>query len=423
MAETTSGLGDLQSLELELVRRNREIAQVRDAVRRREIENEDWKSRNGELLSRLAELDGELTKARNRAGVLEEQNQKHEAETKTRGAGGDVQAALARVLVLEQRSAQLEGRLDAEKDARSADAERAKMQAEALEQQLDQERELCRGLQRQMDTSRGEAEEITVRMHSAEQSLHAQASQHKESTSARITELEQELAIGGHSRRELEEELSEVTSDRDGLNKRMSTNSRELNEAQARLRDLQGDVAASKEQYASERDELTRQLAAAKGDLDGARKSGQAISLEAFAVEQRLRDEVHEISMKAEALELELAATVSNSASSVKLDSQLKNLQSENASMMKRELMHREDFANVKVSHQEQTESFAMLQEDMRGRHLEATNEIIRLRMQLEESRRARSLEMRALVTKMCTPGSGGGSDPLSHTVPLQRLL
>jgi len=63
----STDFGSKQSIEGELVRRNREIALIRDQLGQRERELQDWKNRHSELVVRLADVDGELTKTRAQA--------------------------------------------------------------------------------------------------------------------------------------------------------------------------------------------------------------------------------------------------------------------------------------------------------------------------------------------------------------------
>jgi len=57
-------LGDVHNIESELVQRNREIAQVRDKLGQREVETTTWKSRHGDLVGKLTDLEADRAKLR-----------------------------------------------------------------------------------------------------------------------------------------------------------------------------------------------------------------------------------------------------------------------------------------------------------------------------------------------------------------------
>lgn len=63
-------LGDMHNIESELVQRNREIAQVRDQLGQRGVENSTWKGRHGELVGKLTDLEAERSKLRNQVREL-----------------------------------------------------------------------------------------------------------------------------------------------------------------------------------------------------------------------------------------------------------------------------------------------------------------------------------------------------------------
>lgn len=63
----------ISELEGELIKRNREIAKVRDDVHKAERKLEDAQMRNDDLLEKMADLDSEVTKKSNRIKDLEAQ--------------------------------------------------------------------------------------------------------------------------------------------------------------------------------------------------------------------------------------------------------------------------------------------------------------------------------------------------------------
>lgn len=374
---------DAQALEAELVRRNREIAKLREQFQRSQSDIDEWKSRNDELVSRLSEFDTELNNAGGRVKASEERAQKAEAELKVRGAGGDVQTALARCLVLEQTNAKLEGRMD-----------EFRFQEEQLKRQVEEERQRTKVFQDQVlavradadqrsSATQEEAEQLRRRARSAETNLQdVQAKQSAEArllaaTSGRIAELERCIAqeqqkadAGDKLRGTLVLEIEELQRERNSVREESSN--------------LRSAVAAAENRLEEKRRELLEAQ-------DACRKTSAATA----GSEDRLRQQVLDASARIAELERELSGRPAQDVAA-QADVKARILQSENQKL-------KTEAQLLKRQCHEAHEGSVMGQEELRTRTIETQHEIVRLRMQLEETRRARSLEMRALISKMCT--------------------
>jgi len=154
-------LGDVHNIESELVQRNREIAQVRDQLGQREVETTRWKSRHGDLVGKLTDLEAERSKLRVHVrelcdrleASLEQQRALHArvevAEAELLKQEAEVKAQLeAERTFAAKHAADLEGQLAKERSARlAAEAklealcvqQRTKLQQQHLQQQQQQQ--------------------------------------------------------------------------------------------------------------------------------------------------------------------------------------------------------------------------------------------------------------------------------------------
>jgi len=138
--------------------------------------------------------------------------------------------------------------------------------------------------------------------------------------------------------------------------------------------------------------EVMEGLAAMTGKFEASDATSVARSQEI----DRLRLELGRLAERSVSLEEQLR-------SSSQFESRARALQTENSGL-------RSEVKLLRRQCQELHEGFAMVAEEARTQKVEAAGENAKLRLQLEEARRARSIEMHALVTKMCAVGATGGS-------------
>jgi len=490
-------LGHVKSFEGELVRRNREIAQVRDQLRQREAQVEEWKGRHNELLVRLSDLDGELTKLRSKVAHLDS----HEASGPGSACVGQAshEAALARASAAEGRSAELEGRLEAEAEAwgarledatRRHSAELAEAAAQAvacradLEARLAAERLAGQRAQAQLVAEQGALREQLAAEHcgreraeaelvEAQANMRKQLAQHREEVSAaastRLEELEAQLAgerrslltqlagfeaqvarersarldaearceSAGHERGEAEQQVAELTAELRDCRARIDSDARGRDEAAEQLSKLASrlqDVKARNDVAMRERDDVAQQLARTTAELEASKAEVSRAVADAATLreerddllkklrtdpwtddaqdsartslgavgslaEQRLRSELREAAEQQAQLERELLSVDMERSS--RLEAHVRILQSENEAL-------RTEAGVLRQKHRELQQGLTMKAEE----EVEAASETARLRAQLEETRRARSLDMTALVKKLCRGpevAEGGG--------------
>lgn len=77
-------MSEVEELEAELMKRNREIAQVRDQLNKMTQKHDDVRDRNDDLLSKTADLDAEVTKKTNQVDELEVKVVELKEEVKTK---------------------------------------------------------------------------------------------------------------------------------------------------------------------------------------------------------------------------------------------------------------------------------------------------------------------------------------------------
>mmetsp|Transcript_76301 Transcript_76301/g.120140 ORF Transcript_76301/g.120140 Transcript_76301/m.120140 type:complete len:483 (+) Transcript_76301:24-1472(+) len=455
------GLGHMQSIEAELVQRNREIAKVRDSLHQRESEIQIWKERHSELVGRLADVDGELTKAR------AQYRRTSRAFAESAGSSDDIVGAD----VLRAENAELKRELaNLRSDAAIAFQQPAVLRAEATESQR-------------------QPEDVRVKdsAHKIADTFEQVATPIPEAPKAHGTlehDLESDCAVESMQelRKKLADALEEVGAARFDAAKSQRMLEKELGKKRA-TEELENKLADALEQVTVARadaaesqrllekelasqhsrasvEELEKRLAgalqqaaAAKADaaesqklLENERKHARTFSA-TVELEQQLASERQCLSAQLQDLEVrlisemrgrreaedmhasatkhlkealeklmtttdKLEASEKTSADTIaRLEDQLQassHFESRSRALQTECVGLRSEVNLIKRKSQEFRESFAMVAEEARTHRIEDAAENARLRLQLEETRRARSVEMHALVTKMKMNQSGG---------------
>lgn len=446
-------LGNRQSIESELVRRNREIAQVRDLLRQRELEIEDWKGRHSDLVGRYADVDGELTKTRARhrqsgaslaapsAPLEAVANRGHDsqkcAEPKASSSSrsssklSEVEVKLRREL--QEERARVAAAVDAAEGAKrvaqeaideAAEARRERNRAAEAAAQRAAELELeSSNWMAKAEAARSEAGALRAELAAPR----TQAPADSAMADKRAAELAEAAAVAAEAvraelmgeveaaraqaaeaaamvhHRAAESQACRLAADRaEELEERLATERRSsaanmvaLEEQLTCERRARRDADARHVAAAQELKEAMEGLAATAAQLEAAEAAGLARSLESRNLEQRLRGEVTEALEHASKLSERAASLEEELRASSHFESRARALQTECGGL-------RAEVGALQRQAQQSRESHAMEADELRLRQLEAAAENNRLRLQLEETRRARSLELRALVTKMC---------------------
>jgi len=179
-----------------------------------------------------------------------------------------------------------------------------------------------------------------------------------------------------------------------GLQERLSALGKELIACQTRLRDVEVERAVA----ACAANESGLRLARLAAELQASKESSLAQALQAFESERKLRDELQEGSHQAK----DYGSDINTSA---QVAARIRILEDENQQLRQEAGTHRR-------CRQELLEELATTRE-------EASVDLARLRKQLEETRRARGLEMQALIAKLSTPArSLRSSTSVASVVP-----
>jgi len=393
----TSGMQ--QPAGYELVRRNREIAQVRDVLQQRDRELEQWKTRHGDLLARTHELDGELSRQRSRVRCLQELLDKSAeaaalAMKEERDRHSREVKEVARAALDPGRGPQVADAADSLAKSLQHEVEslRAMLGASeaALELRLHERMAAVRSEFDQEIASRVPREEVLM-MEAQLRELRAETIRLRQEAS-RAVDLERKLASfvpqADHLR--MEAQVMAMCAENIGLRDEVVT-------LQAAL-DSKCEEGACAADCAEEcESELERQLAESVPRVEMDRAEAQVLKLKSENV--RLEKEAQRVAE----LERQLSMCVPCE-EVLQRETQVQLLQAENA-----------DFCNeidsLKLGRKELREQVEMVTEEARGRKAEATMEIGRLRNQLDVSRRARSTEMHALIAKMRKPGTSVHAD------------
>lgn len=433
----------VQAIEAELIQRNREIAKIRDQLRKRENEVIDWKARNDDLVVKVAELDAESTKHKTRAIEAEDALEKAEADIKCRGASGDVQAALARCVVLEQQAARLEGQCRVEADSRAAAEELAQIATETQIKIVNEERQrmaaaesartaaeaealqhrtraeeldaILRKVEREKADERAQSATLSCRVAQLEAQLQsARANISKELTATIadeqaksqqkfIEETQRDAEMHRKDRLRLQEQVEEKTLAAEAANRKVENLNRQLQMEKTEvdlMKEQLREVEVVRDVADQEKTKLIQTVNGLKRQVDESKallEAQKSLKMDMMAREQDLKQKLAEKDLKILEIEKTPAAPVVDEVKVVEM--QQKVVQAEaNAKKAQLEAM------KYKASMRELHEGLAMVTEEMLTRDVESCNEITRLRMQLDETRRARSIEMRAMIQKMILP-------------------
>lgn len=365
VSDSDGCLDGAQSMELELVRRNREIAQVRDLLRCREGQLQEWRSRHGELQSRLFELNSETAKLRSRVRDRDEIQvtaADNACQTCTMANISSMCCQTDTNIGMDGNS-QTEPRPPIVMDGNSQTESRSPIVMDESSQTAPHPTIVMDG-NSQTEPLAIEEAVPTAREHALAVLLASERAEAVAELAARKEELQSLLHAESCARWAAEADRGRFVSQQS-----MMLDSVEV---------LQAALLSSKEELQNtllERDELANQVDHAMSELH-ARK---AMVLEQTAI---------------------LAVPVEPSAV-IKLEAYARILQTENSVL-------RAEAANNRRRTREMEESVAMAAEDARSRRAEDAALIVKLQLQLEESRRARSLEMKELVKSMCQPTTKG---------------
>eukprot|EP00927_Polykrikos_kofoidii_P017464 TRINITY_DN17953_c1_g1_i1.p1 TRINITY_DN17953_c1_g1~~TRINITY_DN17953_c1_g1_i1.p1 ORF type:complete len:440 (+),score=96.27 TRINITY_DN17953_c1_g1_i1:125-1444(+) len=333
----------LCDVEAELRRRTREIAQVRDKLRQRDQEVEEWKRRHNELVKQ--NMDGDNDPGKLRA----QRNSLKLAEEKAREA---CLAAQEEVVDLKRQIARGES-IEVTLQERNAEG-----QAAAVAHMVEfEERTAVERLER--------SERLTVMQSNLD---------------ALRVELRETTATLASERRDRAAALSKLDID-------LTSAWRELSDAEA-----QRDDAVRDYRHLMSR---TKKLEA---ELEASKECGLAQSLQSFETERRVRAELDDALERIGVLERELTLAQMEAPNRLKVmekqEAQVRILKVENAAL-------RTEASGCRRRNRELMEALAMAGEDQNARHVEAVVEIAKLRAQIEETRRARNVEMRTLIASM----------------------
>jgi len=543
MIKSPMCLANRGSSESELIRRNREIAQVRDLLHRRELEIKDWKARHGELVGRLADLDGELNKSRARARRSSDSESSTEArisaarstelelqkelqEERARAVDAIQKAELATTVreeaLLEagaarrdrnraveaasRRTSELELQADAARaEAQaskaeslrcSAEAEAAKSEVALLREMLERNQSEVAGahaamansvssaevtqLQHDLQICRSELDDARAAAAAAEafkEELHTVRSQLADAHAAAANA---EAALGAlkEEGQTVRSELSDARAAAADAEAMLATTKEELEavraesaiqletaiaEAAQAVADLERQYAADNQMWkytvaesksracstervdelesrlATERRSTAAQMVSLEEQLASERRSRHDAESKQLAISNELKEALQNLSATAARLEAAEAASLSQALESQAREQQVRRETTE----MAERIVSQEEELRASFRYQarakalqtecgglryevgvlrreklEMRECFAMVSEEARTRRLEAAADNTQLRVQLEETRRARSLDMHALIGKLSTPARAGARGRCTLPVP-----
>lgn len=245
-------MGDVGELEAELIKRNREIAKVRDDALKLERRLEDAQMRNDDLLERVAELDAEKNQGMTKITELEEKLQAVESERDAR-AEEALRAQEAAEERLESVRAEMEEKAAAaaqdNETTRSLEAKVAELEAEkaALEQKLNEEQLRHGDTRVRLEKSEREAQDHSSRsteqrriVKELEEKLQEQQEGMSNTASLQLEEERARAAAELHRATALMEEHRSVRGD---LERQVHEREVEEAKAKAELEDLRRDLS------------------------------------------------------------------------------------------------------------------------------------------------------------------------------------
>eukprot|EP00928_Gymnodinium_smaydae_P016722 TRINITY_DN16320_c0_g1_i1.p1 TRINITY_DN16320_c0_g1~~TRINITY_DN16320_c0_g1_i1.p1 ORF type:complete len:1135 (-),score=386.87 TRINITY_DN16320_c0_g1_i1:374-3778(-) len=271
-----SQLGDTSELEGELIKRNREIAKVRDDVLKAERRLEETQMRNDDLLERVAELDAEVTKKNQRIAELVSEVEELKASiTSTSAEHRALQGSHARELEqLRAEHAQKEDDWQQEREKTvdlPARVKELEEQTQRLKAELEEER-LHHGATRstldQVEASSRESAGRAVDLRARVKELEEELSEAQDSVanvqSHALEEERTKMSAALHRANSLAEEH---LSAREDLEKAANEHERRHSEVSSQLEDVRRELDTHRGSVAeleAERDEVKRQHDTAK---------------------------------------------------------------------------------------------------------------------------------------------------------------
>lgn len=387
------------SIDSELVRRNREICQVRVQLRQSETQVTEWKGRHSELVSKINDMDGELTALRRVA----QQQQQREDTTDASAATLQSEVPLASRPALADAQASieaLEGRLAEEIQA--CHAQRAALEAVAekrtrtLEQQLSDERRAFATKRAAMEADKKErighlemkfdlerhawlSERCALEARAEASSAAGQGGVKREELMALVTKcahLEEELL--GTAEASCMEIRERFAQERNTFAEQQVV----LEESVASAEQAEQLAEARQRVAASERDEALVCLRLASSELRAERKAAALVESE---------------------LQAEVGARSAEAGQIAQLEARVKILQSENDAL-------RLDSRSLREHVRELSSALQASAQDAEVAKAEAGAQIALLRTQVDEARKARSVTMNAMVKQWCSEGQGGAA-------------
>jgi len=195
------GLSDVHNIESELVQRNREIAHVRDQLGQREAETTTWKKRHGEEVGKVTDLEGERSKLR--VQVREREEDISKLRVQVRELCNRLEEGYEKHKALNTRAEQAEAKLlRQEADSKAhleAERKSALKHAEDLAGQLASERSARLASEARLESLFVQQQ---TKQHRQWQGPQPRPQQRRES----LPELRLELVSAAHSRKEYQEQ-------------------------------------------------------------------------------------------------------------------------------------------------------------------------------------------------------------------------
>eukprot|EP00440_Ansanella_granifera_P001237 gb/GFBE01001333.1/.p1 GENE.gb/GFBE01001333.1/~~gb/GFBE01001333.1/.p1 ORF type:complete len:400 (+),score=101.86 gb/GFBE01001333.1/:1-1200(+) len=350
-------LHSAESIERELLRSNRELAQVRDQLCQKENLVQEWHNRYLESTSRLKEAQGELSKAQ---AQLTELDESRCSPSSCSLAADELEARLQEEIQARQDA---EARLLQEIQARE-DAE-AGLLAMVQARQVAEAEQLAEMQARQAAEDSLQAE--TQARHVVEAKLDEESQARRQLEVAVLQAREEAEAAVGSSYAALPAEVDRLKS--------LLTSERSARVA----------AEAHAKTTAAERETLAKQVRRITEELRQRKAAAAAAATAAAAAAWRSSQPCCEIEAQLE-----------------KLQARARILQVENTAM-------RADASGHRRRLQEAREAQTMAAEEIRSRSAEAARaraEAAKFKLLLEETRRARQVEMTSFVKKMCGAGA-----------------